>query len=202
VTEVILFDLGGVLVRLTGVPTMLEWTPGNLTEPQLWEKWLHSDAVRNFESGRIGPDAFSETVIREFELSVPPAQFLDAFVTWIDGLFDGVEALLAELQPRFRLATMSNTNAVHWPKLTNEMGLGTLIDTHYPSHQSGLLKPDAAAFEHVVDQLAVPSASILFFDDNDINVTAALDCGLQAATVKGPSEIRDHLVTTGLLTSP
>ena len=169
-TEVILFDLGGVLVRLTGVPTMIEWTPGDLTEPELWEKWLRSEAVRGFESGRIDTREFAHTIIEEFNLNISPAAFLAAFGTWIDGLFDGVEELLSDLRPKYRLATMSNTNAIHWPKLTGQMRLGSLIDTHFPSHQSGLLKPDAAAFEHVVQQLAVSPSHILFFDDNQVSV--------------------------------
>ena len=197
--DVILFDLGGVLVRLTGVPTMLDWTPGDLNESQLWEKWLHSEAVRAFESGRIDTDTFADTVIREFDLDVSAQTFLGAFETWIDGLFDGVEELLDELRPKYRLATMSNTNAVHWPKLSTQMRLGTLIDTHFPSHLSGLLKPDTAAFENVVDQLAVPAARILFFDDNDLNVTGARSCGLTAAVTRGPSEIRSTLHELSLL---
>ena len=144
------------MVRLTGVPTMLAWTPGNLTEPELWEKWLHSEAIRAFESGTIDSDAFADHVVEEFDLSISPSEFITAFETWADSLFDGVEDLLDSLRGSYRIATMSNTNTIHWPRLTEEMKLGTLIDTHFPSHKSGLLKPDAEAFDHVIRQLAVP----------------------------------------------
>lgn len=181
---------------------MITWTPGNITEEELWARWLHSEAVRGFESGAIGPDVFAQSTIDEFELSVSPAEFLSAFETWIDGLFDGVEELIAALTPSFRLATMSNTNATHWPKLTQQMGLGSLIDTHFPSHQTGLLKPDREAFEHVIDQLDCPAHRILFFDDNQLNVSAAIDAGLRATVVKGPSDIRTELHRLELLPSP
>ena len=94
---------------------MLEWTPDDLTEEGLWERWLESEAVRAFESGRIGPDQFAKQTIDEFELTVSEEQFLDAFVTWIDGLFDGVEDLLARLRPNGGLATLSNTTALFPP---------------------------------------------------------------------------------------
>ena len=100
--EVILFDLGGVLVRLTGVPTMLEWTPGDLTETELWEKWLRSEAVRSFESGRIKPQQFAERVIEEFALRVTAEKFITAFGTWIDGLFEGVDERLQRLLGRHK----------------------------------------------------------------------------------------------------
>jgi HAD superfamily hydrolase (TIGR01509 family) len=191
--EVILFDLGGVLVRLTGVPTMLEWTPGDLTEPELWEKWLRSEAVRSFESGTIDHQQFAATIIEEFRLSVSGDEFIAAFETWTDGLFDGVEELLNSLRSHYRLATLSNTNAIHWPKLTTVMGLATLIDTHFPSHESGLLKPDAAAFDNAVKQLGVTPDQILFFDDNDLNVTGARKSGLQAEIATGPESVSNHL---------
>lgn len=44
--ELVIFDLGGVLIKLTGVPRMLEWTQGQLSERKMWEQWLHSPAVR------------------------------------------------------------------------------------------------------------------------------------------------------------
>ena len=179
---------------------MIEWTPGNLTEEALWAKWLHSDAVRAFESGEIDPDTFAQSTIDEFELRVSSSEFLSAFETWIDGLFDGVDDLIAELRPVYRLATMSNTNTIHWPKLTQEMGLGHLIDTHYPSHQTGLLKPDRDAFENVISELGSPPDRILFFDDNQLNVSAALEVGLNARVVRGPEDIRAELQRLDLLT--
>ena len=198
-TELLLFDLGGVLVRLTGVSTMLEWTPGNLTEPELWERWLHSESIRAFESGEIEADQFAEDVVAEFDLSIPKSVFLEAFVTWADGLFEHVETLLTSLRPRFRLAPMSNTNSIHWPRLKNEMGIGKLIDTHFPSHLTGLLKPDRAAFENVAQQLEVEANRILFFDDNQINVDGAREAGLQAEIAKGPTQITGHLYRMNLI---
>ena len=197
--KVILFDLGGVLVRLTGVPTMLEWSQGDLTEPNLWETWLRSEAVRSFESGRIEPQKFAERVIEEFSLSVTAEKFISAFETWVDGLFDGVDELLLRLRPHYRLATLSNTNTIHWPKLINGMGLGTLIDTHFPSHESGLLKPDAAAFDNAVKRLGVTPDQILFFDDNALNVLGARESGLQAVVATRPKSITRHLNHRGLV---
>ena len=197
--KVILFDLGGVLVKLTGVPTMLEWTPGDLTEPELWEIWLRSEAVRSFESGRIEPQQFAERVIKEFALSVTAEKFITAFGTWTDGLYDGVDELLLRLRPSYRLATLSNTNVIHWPKLINVMGLGTLIDTHFPSHLSGLLKPDAAAFDNAAKQLGVTPDQILFYDDNALNVTGARESGLQAVVATGPKSIIRHLNHLGMI---
>jgi hypothetical protein len=51
--EVILFDLGGVLIELSGISTMLAWIGPTMTIEELWRRWLTSPGVRLFESGRI-----------------------------------------------------------------------------------------------------------------------------------------------------
>ncbi len=178
---------------------MLSWMPEEMGEAELKERWLLSDAVRAFESGQIQPDAFAESAIEDFSLNVTPEDFIAAFETWLDGFYEGVPELLETLGKRFRLATLSNTNAIHWPHLMDGMQLGTMIDTHYPSHESGLLKPDADAFENVIAQLNVPASRILFFDDSALNVDAAVQSGLTAHIVDGPASIATYLRQEHLL---
>ena len=65
--DVILFDLGGVLVELAGVDQMIAWSPGISTHDELWRRWLGSSAVRRFETGAIGRDDFATAVIDRLE---------------------------------------------------------------------------------------------------------------------------------------
>lgn len=44
--QVALFDLGGVLVELRGVPTMLAWLDHRVSLEELWKLWLSSPTVR------------------------------------------------------------------------------------------------------------------------------------------------------------
>jgi hypothetical protein len=57
--RVILFDLGGVLVELTGVSTLLSWTESLITPEIVWKTWLSSPAVRQFETGRLKAEIHS-----------------------------------------------------------------------------------------------------------------------------------------------
>ena len=68
--DVVLFDLGGVLIELAGVPIWQSWT-GADNEAEVWERWLRSTAVRRFESGRAGADEFAREIIAEFGPRVP-----------------------------------------------------------------------------------------------------------------------------------
>ena len=188
--DIILFDLGGVLVELTGVPTMHQWSDHRYDDDSLWAAWLNSESVRCFETGVINASQFAEQIIDEMDLPVEKTEFLDKFARWPRGLFPGVTGLLADLRKQYTLACLSNTNELHWPRLMHEMGLDQLLDHHFPSHLLGMLKPDLEVFEHGVQSLACKPASILFLDDNTINVTSAREIGMAAYRVKGLDDVK------------
>ena len=197
--DVILFDLGGVLIELAGVDRMLELCNHALSADELWARWLTSEGVRQFETGRAGPDAFGAAMLAEFGLSITAAQFLEEFTLWPKGVFPGSFELLEQLSTSYRLACLSNTNALHWPRVCDEMGLARYFESTFASHLVGMFKPDLAIFQHVVEQLGCPPARILFLDDNQLNVASARTAGMVARRVAGLSEVRAALVELGVL---
>ncbi|MFO1317385.1 MAG: HAD family phosphatase [Burkholderiales bacterium] len=197
--DAILFDLGGVVIELAGVEKMLEWSEGVDTTDELWRRWLHSDAVRRFETGAIGRDAFAREVIAEFGVPVPPDEFLAAFTWWPRSVLPGAFELLSALRGRYRLASVSNTNEIHWQRFSQTWSLDAAFDHNFPSHLVGKLKPDADYFAHVVEAIGAPAHRVLFVDDNAINVDAAARLGLHARRVVGVEGARQALREIGLL---
>ena len=197
--DAILFDLGGVVIELAGVEKMLEWSAGIDTTEELWRRWLHSDAVRRFETGVTGRDAFAREVIAEFGVPVPPEEFLAAFTWWPRSVLPGALELLAALRGRYRLASVSNTNEIHWQRFAEAWSLPAAFDHNFPSHLVGKLKPDADYFAHVVEAIGVPAHRVLFVDDNAINVEAAAQLGLHARRVVGVDGARAAMREIGLL---
>jgi putative hydrolase of the HAD superfamily len=196
--HVLLFDLGGVVIELDGLPIWMEWT-GESNERVVWERWLRSPAVRRFESGRATPAEFGEEIVREFGLEIAAAEFLSHFATWPRGPYPGVLELLASLRSRFAIACLSNCNELHWPRFLDEMGLAGAFDHHFSSHELGALKPDPEIFAHAVERLGVAPERVLFLDDNQLNVDGARAAGLDAELVKGPDGIRAALGRLGIL---
>ncbi len=196
--DLVLFDLGGVVVELTGVETMMEWS-GGITAAEVWRRWLRCEAVRAFESGRSTPERFGAEAVTELGLSVSPEEFLHGFGSWIGGIYNGTHETIAELRRTLPVACLSNTNAIHWEIMTGTFGLHALFDHHFLSHEIGLTKPDREAFEHVPERLGIPPERILFFDDNLINVQGAAEAGLTARHVAGMPEARADLARLGLL---
>ena len=196
--EAILFDLGGVLIELAGVARMLEWCPGIETTDELWRRWLHSPAVRRYEVGATTGEAFADEIVREFDLPVTPAAFLAAFEYWPRSLYPGATELLLRLAPRYRLASVSNTNPLHWARFCREWSLDALFHDNFPSHRVGRLKPDTDYFAHVVEALDIPPERIVFVDDNRINVAAAQAFGLVARHVPSFATLDAVLASAGV----
>ncbi|HEY5807425.1 MAG TPA: HAD family phosphatase [Povalibacter sp.] len=197
--SVVLFDVGGVLVQLGGVAATLELFGYRIPTEDLWRKWLHSPAVRDFESGRIDAAAFAEGVVREFHIHVSPQVFLDSFAAWPTGLFPGTREMIEEIPARYVRAVLSNSNALHWPRVEGD--LGAMFDHYFVSHQIGWIKPDAQAFEHVLGALRCKANEVLFLDDNLLNVEAARRVGMEAFVVRGAAEVRRALQNSGVLSS-
>lgn len=197
--DVVLFDVGGVLVEMKGVPSMLAWLDHKISVEELWALWLSSPVVRKFETGRINPDEFADQIIREMSLPVSREIFLVAFRGWLEGLYPGALELVRSVPPRFRRATLCNTSVLHWPRLMSEFELEHAFHHHFASHLTGRIKPDREAFQQVMDTLDCKPSTVFFLDDNSLNVEAARQIGMRAVRVKGPSEARHALSEAGII---
>ena len=184
------------MIELAGVPIWQSWT-GMEDEAEVWARWLRSDAVRRFESGRADADAFAREIVAEFGLSIEPAEFLREFRGWPRGVFPAARELVDGLRGRVEVGCLSNSNALHWPRFLGEMGLEDAFDHHFSSHELGALKPDREIFDVVARRLGRAPGKILFLDDNQLNVDGAREAGFHAELAKGPDGARAALEKAG-----
>jgi HAD superfamily hydrolase (TIGR01509 family) len=195
----VVFDVGGVLLELSGIDAMLQWMRNSTDVEGLWRAWLTSPAVREFERGRMDPWTFATQLVAEFDLVVGPDEFLKGFTAWPVGPLPGAKDLLRRVRPGIVRATLSNTNALHWPRVMNEMDFERHFDHHFASHLMDRIKPDHEAFEHVAETIGLDPGEILFVDDNRINVDAAREYGMQAHRCVGPEAVRAVLLDHALI---
>lgn len=197
--DVVLFDLGGVLIELGGADELGRLV-GEPCEEELWRRWLSCPWVRRFERGHCEPEEFSLGMVDTWKIDLSPTDFLEVFTTWPKGLYPGARNLVQSLNGRARTACLSNTNRLHTEREWSGTGVVDLFETCFLSHEMGLVKPDREAFDHAIDALACKAEAILFLDDNEINVQAARAAGLRAERTRGPAEARQILDAYGLLT--
>lgn len=196
--DVIVFDLGGVLLDISGVQAILEWRNHQENLPEFWLKWINSPSVRGFESGQIEADQFIEGVVTEFELPVDGKTFAQSYASWIKGMFSGAEQLLTQLKPNYQLACLTNTNSLHWPEVI-KTGVIDFIDTPFVSFEMGEVKPEIAIYQIMLAQLNVEPQRVLFLDDNQVNVDAANACGICAYKAVGLEQVKQVLTELNVL---
>jgi putative hydrolase of the HAD superfamily len=199
--EMVLFDLGGVLLQLGGVPSMRVLS-GISSDDELWSRWLGCPWVRRFESGACTDEEFARGVVDDWGLSISPAAFLDEFRTWPSGPLPGAEDLVAEVTARVPVGCFSNTNGLHWREHLSGWPVVQMFETRFLSFEIGALKPDRRAFDCVAAKVDPPPDRVLFLDDNAVNVDGAIAAGFLGSRVAGISEARRALVAAGVLQDP
>ena len=89
---------------------------------------------------------------------------------------DGVVCCLASNQMMYRARHMSES-----------LGYSRMFDREFYSCDIGHKKPEAAYFLAILADLELPPERVLFIDDNEANVAAALGLGMNAAVFQpGP----------------
>lgn len=197
--EVLLFDLGGVLVEFSGVRDLAALLQGRLSETEISEQMSRYLPTKQFGLGKLSPREFGERFVKDWNIELSPEDFLREFQSWSKRLLPGAVELLALLRPRFRLAALSNSNELHWERNTNTLGLTGLFEVAISSHQVGLYKPDPQMFLIALDRLGVSPDRVMFFDDLSANVAAASALGFRAFQVDGVEGVQSRLIQEQLL---
>lgn len=197
--SVVIFDVGGVLVELSGLPMLLSWLGHRVTAEQVRALWLTSPTVRLFETGKMQAAAFADQMITQLSLPVGSEEFLTELYIRGQRTLPGAVELVRRIPRNYVRATLCNTNALQWPRIVEQRDLMGAFDHHFASHQTGKVKPDEEAFQHVLATLGCKGPETMFLDDSKLNIAAAKRVGITACQVQGPMEAEHALREAGVL---
>lgn len=110
---------------------------------------------------------------------------------WIDGMRE----LLDDLDGVVQRVAASN-----YPIWIEELADGMLagcFEEILASHHLGVRKPDPAFYERLLDRIDRRADEVLFVDDREDNVEAALDLGLRAHLFAGADDLRERIRREG-----
>jgi len=197
--KTILFDIGGVLVDLTGVKRLLDLIGNKLTRAEIDKKWADSEYIKSYETGKCTTNDFANGFVKEFNIDITPEDFIAEFPLYAKGFFPGVIELLQKLKPNYTLACLSNTNPLQWISLCERLSIDKYFHHIFLSYEMGILKPDIEAYKYVIDKLDCTPEEIIFFDDNEANVQVAIDSGMKAYRVIGFDDLKTKLAILNLI---
>lgn len=138
-----------------------------------------SQAWQDALVGRKTAEEFWQAIGRELGLKTPAE--IDAFRRRYhadEAINHGVVNLLRRLHGRYQLAVLSN-NPPGLDQWLHDWGIRELFDVVFCSGNEGLVKPDAAAFQAVLQRLRVGPEEAVFIDDTIEHVLAARRLGLR-----------------------
>ncbi len=193
--EVLLFDLGGVVIDIDFGRCMRRWANSAGREvADITSRFSFDAAYEDHERGTLDVAGYCESLRRGLALELTDDDLLAGWNDIYLGVMDGMEPLLAAAATRFPLYALTNSNPTHqaiWAERFADI-LDVFTST-FISSEIGHRKPDRAAFDTVTSAIGASPTSILFFDDAPENVEGAIDAGMQAVHVTSTESVRAAL---------
>jgi glucose-1-phosphatase len=183
----IIFDLGGVLLNIDF--SLSEKAFASLGVPNFADYIGLSNINDLFRQLETGMD--EELFYEEFrKLAGKPLTNLEIRHAWNALLINyraNSVAILPELKSRYRTFLLSNTNEIHTKAFQQmfmdafgEQSLDSQFHEAFYSQRIGHRKPNAGAFEFVLNKHTLNPAETLFIDDSFANIEAARALGIQS----------------------
>jgi putative hydrolase of the HAD superfamily len=195
----IVFDLGKVILDFDHhtISENLSKATGN-SEAGIFDYiFKDTDLEKLFDLGKISPEEFSEKIMRRFDMKISFETFSKLWCE-IFTPHPGIDNILKELKPRYRLGLLSNTNKLHFEYAKRTFGMLEMFDDLYLSYEMGMIKPDLEIFRMVIKKSGRKGDEILFIDDIETNVVAAGKAGINALQFKGTGNLKTELVKCGV----
>lgn len=194
--RVLLFDLGGVIVRWTGIEALMRLS--SLSRDAVIAKFSSSKILSDYEIGQCTDDAFAAEMIRVFSLDMDIETFKPLWNIWVGAPYYGVKEALHSLRRYYTLACLSNTNALHWGWLPKHINVDQFFHYSFPSHLMHAAKPNPESYAIPLREMGVEASDVWFFDDTEANVEAAKDAGMTAYHIDRAVGVVPTLVRLGL----
>ncbi len=110
----------------------------------------------------------------------------------------GMREIVAEVGARgVRIAALSDTIEPH-ERAARELGIYALFERVFLSNHIGYRKPDAAAYQTVLDYFGIEPSEAFFIDDDPNNIAGAARIGIQGILFENPQQLRRQLQLIGI----
>jgi putative hydrolase of the HAD superfamily len=198
--DALLFDLGRVVLDIDFHRTFASWAGHAGCEvTELTGRFAPDDTYFRHENGEISDAEFFASLRGKLGIGISDAQFLEGWNALFVGEIPGIAPLLARAAKSLPLYAFSNTNGAHVEhfSVVHADLLGHFREV-FLSSSIGMRKPDAAAYDHVVQAIGVPAQRIVFFDDLAENIEGARARGLTAVHVRSSNDVAGALEALGI----
>jgi glucose-1-phosphatase len=197
--KAIIFDLGGVLLNLDFTKTSTAFKEiGVIDIDEMYSQHTIVSLFKDLETGRINEHDFYEGIKTSGKNEITDEQIRNAWNALLLDFRNESMAALKNLKTKYKLFLLSNTNIIHlqaFNKIYETSMIGGTFTEHfdkvYFSHEIACRKPDAEAYEIVLNENNLIALETLFIDDSAANIEGAKAVGLQTILLKDGMKIED-----------
>ena len=150
--------------------------------------------IGDLEEGLVTADEFRKYVLERSREGATEKDVNEAFAKILVGIHPSKIELLKKLSADYDIYMLSNNNAVALPysrRMFEDAGFS--MDTDFKrcfiSYEMKMLKPSEAFYKAVMKEIGLPASEMLFIDDSQRNVDAAIAAGLPAAYYKPGTDL-------------
>ena len=194
----VIFDLGQVLTLVDeSVAVRVVSARTGRAEDEVNTAMFSPERKLPLESGFQTWAEYSAMIRSELGLDMDDDEFRDVFtsvLTPYEPMFDIVRALA----PRFKLGCCSNTSGAHWDEIRASVPVTDLFRSNVLSFEVGSMKPDQRIYRDLINACAAEPHQIVFIDDNQRNIEAAIAAGIQALQFTTIKQLESDLHELGI----
>ena len=198
--KAIIFDMGGVLVDLDmdACRNAFKYDLGFDEIEQILDPCHQKGIIGDLEEGRVSGDEFRDYVIAGSRPGVTREDVDQAFYKILVGIAPYKIDMLRKLSEKYDIYMLSNNNEVaivRSREMFEEAGFSMNSDFKkcYLSYQMKMLKPSEGFYKAVMSDIGLPASEMVFVDDSQRNVDAAVAAGLPAIYYKPGSDLSQLL---------
>jgi glucose-1-phosphatase len=198
--KALLFDLGRVLIPFEfnrAYRAMEELT--GLETAEIRGRLAATTLFREFETGLMEPEAFAAEVMRvlDFECGLTDFGTIWNSIFLPETLIP--EAVIRDLQSRYRLIVVSNTNQLHFEMLRNTYVIFEYFYGFVLSYQVRAMKPDPAFYAAALRMAGCLPEECVFIDDLAENVEGAKIAGFDGIVFESFPQLALEFQLRGIL---
>lgn len=198
--KAVVFDFGGVIAKSdrAGIIKFLEET-FHQTEEQLkpiikeWKKVLANDQNEK---------KFWVNYATTLNITLPPSwfeEFEKVKNTFIE--MPGMIAMVKALHKQGYLTPMLSNVAAYQAYTIRKLGYYKLFDPVLLSCEIGVEKPNLQAYKILLKNIDLPASAVIFVDDQQENVDAAIKLGIDAVLFTDSQKFKEDLQSRGITIS-
>jgi HAD superfamily hydrolase (TIGR01509 family) len=195
----IIFDIGRVLIRVDISRIKDGLTVGlPLTPEEVWSAIEKDPRWLDWQEGRISPRDWHLHLTKRLGASLTFEQFSEVWNRALDPNPIHSESFMENLSRNYRLALLSNTDAIHMSHDEARFPFFRFFPTRIYSYRVGASKPDPLIYREALKACKVRAEEAVYIDDIAAYAEAAQRLGMTGIVFQSPEQLQSDLRNLGI----